>query len=119
MPLLLDAPTAPHDLRFQVTLATSILCFVNPYTRMGGTELVYNLFAECLPGRPSTGLCIINPPKQAAGVIGAIAVALVVKAGLTIVTFGIKLPAGIFIPSLGGTCSRCFGVEILIGRLRL
>ena len=87
---------------FLVTLATSILCFVNPYTRMGGTELVYNLFAECRPGQTHSGLCIIDPPTQAAPVIGAIAVALIVKAALTIVTFGIKLPAGIFIPSLGG-----------------
>ena len=69
---------------------------------MGGTELVYNLFAECRPGNTHSGLCILNPPQQALPVIGAIAVALVVKAALTIVTFGIKLPAGIFIPSLGG-----------------
>ena len=100
----------------QVTLATSILCFVNPYTRMGGTELVYNLFAECRPGNTHSGLCILNPPQQALPVIGAIAVALVVKAALTIVTFGIKLPAGIFIPSLGGVFrfwSHFLGVEVL------
>ncbi|KAF7797623.1 hypothetical protein EIP86_008823 [Pleurotus ostreatoroseus] len=97
-----------------VTLVTSILCFVNPYTRMGGTELVYNLFAECPPGRSQSGLCIVNPPKQAAGVIGAIAIALIIKAGLTIVTFGIKLPAGIFIPSLGvGAClGRIMGILV-------
>lgn len=73
---------------------------------MGTTELVYNLFAECRPGSPNThlGLCVLNPPEQALPVIRAILVALVVKGALTIVTFGIKLPAGIFIPSLGGAC---------------
>ena len=86
----------------QVTLATSVFCFVNPYTRMSGSELVYNLFAECRPGDTHFGLCILNPPEQALSVIGAIAVALVVKGALTIITFGIKVPAGIFIPSLGG-----------------
>lgn len=93
-----------HAHVLQVTLATSLLCFVNPYTRMSGTELVYNLFAECKPGSPNThqGLCVLNPPEQALPVISAIFVALVVKGALTIVTFGIKLPAGIFIPSLGG-----------------
>ena len=87
---------------FLVTLITALLCFVNPYTRMGGTELVYNLFAECRSGSKNThvGLCVLNPPQQAIPVIKAIAIALVVKGGLTIVTFGIKLPAGIFIPSL-------------------
>jgi chloride channel 3/4/5 len=91
---------------FLVTLVTALLCFVNPLTRMGGTELVYNLFAECRSGSNNThhGLCVLNPPEQAMSVIGAIATALVIKGGLTIVTFGIKLPAGIFIPSLGGEC---------------
>ncbi len=69
---------------------------------MGGTELVYNLFAECRPGNNHSGLCVIDPSTQALPVIRAIATALVVKGALTIVTFGIKLPAGIFIPTLGG-----------------
>ena len=71
---------------------------------MGGTELVYNLFAECREGGMNThsGLCVLNPPTQAMPVISAIFVALLVKGALTIVTFGIKVPAGIFIPTLGG-----------------
>lgn len=93
----------------QVTLVTALLCFVNPYTRMGGTELVYNLFAECRAGSQNThsGLCVLNPPEQAMPVISAIGTAMLIKGGLTIVTFGIKLPAGIFIPSLGGKCVLC------------
>ncbi|EKM54646.1 uncharacterized protein PHACADRAFT_258637 [Phanerochaete carnosa HHB-10118-sp] len=99
-----------------VTLATSLLCFVNPYTRMSGTELVYNLFAECKTGSPNThqGLCVLNPPEQALPLITAIGVAMVIKGALTIVTFGIKLPAGIFIPSLGvGACAgRIVGILV-------
>ncbi|KAH9944710.1 chloride channel [Amylocystis lapponica] len=99
-----------------VTLATSVLCFLNPYTRMGSTELVYNLFAECRSGSPNThsGLCVLNPPEQAMPVIRAIFVAMLVKGALTIVTFGIKLPAGIFIPSLGvGACAgRILGILV-------
>ena len=72
---------------------------------MGGTELVYNLFAECRDGSKNThsGLCVLDPPTQATPVIGAIFLAMLVKGALTIVTFGIKVPAGIFIPTLGGT----------------
>ena len=90
--------------RLQVTFVSAILSFLNPYTRMGGTELVYNLFAECRSGGKNThsGLCVLDPPTQAAPVIGALLVALLVKGALTIVTFGIKVPAGIFIPTLGG-----------------
>ncbi|TBU33934.1 chloride channel [Dichomitus squalens] len=99
-----------------VTLVTALLSFLNPYTRMGGTELVYNLFAECRDGSANThsGLCVLNPPTQAVSVIYAIFVALVVKGVLTIVTFGIKVPAGIFIPTLGvGACAgRILGILV-------
>ncbi|EPQ57244.1 clc channel [Gloeophyllum trabeum ATCC 11539] len=99
-----------------VTLVTALLSFLNPYTRMGGTELVYNLFAECRSGSVNSheGLCVLDPPKQAWPAIKAIAVALLVKGALTIVTFGIKVPAGIFIPTLGvGACAgRILGILV-------
>ncbi|KZT10826.1 uncharacterized protein LAESUDRAFT_721216 [Laetiporus sulphureus 93-53] len=99
-----------------VTLATTVFCFLNVFTRMGTTELVYNLFAECRSGDPNAqlGLCVLDPPEQAMPVIRAILVALVVKGALTIVTFGIKLPAGIFIPSLAvGACAgRIVGILV-------
>ncbi|KAI0335116.1 hypothetical protein GY45DRAFT_1241346 [Cubamyces sp. BRFM 1775] len=99
-----------------VTLVTAMFSFLNPYTRMGGTELVYNLFAECRAGSSNThsGLCVLDPPTQAIPVIRSIFVALLVKGALTIVTFGIKVPAGIFIPTLGvGACAgRILGILI-------
>ncbi|KAK0195698.1 chloride channel [Armillaria mellea] len=80
-----------------VTLLTTVLCFLNPYTRMGGTEL-----------------CVIDPGsfEHIWPIIRAIAVALIVRGALTIITFGIKVPAGIFIPSLGvGACAgRILGI---------
>ncbi|KAK2463234.1 hypothetical protein APHAL10511_004889 [Amanita phalloides] len=96
------------------TLVTTFLCFLNPYTRMSGTELVYMLFSECKLGNTHDGLCVANPGSLAAiwPVIRAIGVAMIVKAALTVVTFGIKLPAGIFIPTLGvGACAgRIMGI---------
>ncbi|KAJ7045582.1 chloride channel [Mycena alexandri] len=99
-----------------ITLITSALCFLNPYTRMSGTELVYNLFAECRTGSGNThsGLCVVDPGTLAHiwPVVRAILVAMLVKGVLTIVTFGIKVPAGIFIPTLGvGACAgRVLGI---------
>ncbi|KAJ7178489.1 chloride channel [Mycena crocata] len=99
-----------------VTVITSAFCFLNPYTRMGGTELVYKLFAECRTGSGNThsGLCVIDPGsiEHIWPVVQAILVAMVVKGALTIVTFGIKVPAGIFIPTLGvGACAgRVLGI---------
>ncbi len=83
---------------------------------MGGTELVYNLFSECRTGSGNSheGLCVIDPGsfEHIWPVIRAIAVALIVRGALTIITFGIKVPAGIFIPSLGvGACAgRILGI---------
>jgi len=82
---------------------------------MGGTELVYSLFAECRnESGIHPGLCVLDPRtfKNVWPVISAIMVAMVIKAGLTVITFGIKVPAGIFIPSLAvGACAgRVIGI---------
>lgn len=94
----------------QVTFITMCLCFTNKFTQMSGTEFVYNLFAECRPGSNNDhiGLCVVDPGSFASiwPVIRAVGVAMAVKGALTVITFGIKVPAGIFIPSLGvGACA--------------
>ncbi|PFH51530.1 hypothetical protein AMATHDRAFT_58981 [Amanita thiersii Skay4041] len=99
-----------------ITLVTTILSFLNPYTRMGGTELVYILFSECKTGSNNNheGLCISDPGSFGTiwVVVRSIALAMVVRSALTVVTFGIKVPAGIFIPTLGvGACAgRILGI---------
>ncbi|KAG2043481.1 chloride channel [Suillus americanus] len=101
-----------------VTLLTTVLCFLNPYARMGGTELVYNLFSECRTGSKNShfNLCVLDPSNfdHVWPVVRAILVAMIVKGFLTIITFGIKLPAGIFIPTLGvGACAgRIVGIAV-------
>ena len=80
---------------------------------MGGTELVYNLFSECGPDNDShEGLCPRDPISYAGPLAQSIGVALLVKGALTIVTFGIKLPAGIFIPTLG--VGACFQFRLVL-----
>ncbi|KAF9070548.1 chloride channel [Rhodocollybia butyracea] len=106
-----------------VTLATSAFCFLNPYTRMGGTELVGSLFSECHKGvEDEWGLCISDPGSwtELKPVVGALLLALVVRGVLTVVTFGIRLPAGIFIPSLaaGGLLGRVVGILLQYSRYR-
>ncbi|KAA1473891.1 hypothetical protein DENSPDRAFT_780653 [Dentipellis sp. KUC8613] len=114
--------THPASEVLLITLLTAVFSFVNPYTHMGGTELVYDLFAECRTGSPNThsGLCVLDPATQTWPVVRAIFTALVIRAALTIITFGIKLPAGIFIPSLGvGACAgRIMGILIQYAQWR-
>ena len=85
---------------------------------MGGTELVFEFFSECRAGEgnQNSKLCILDVgnSEEVWSVVQAILVAMLVKTILTIVTFGIKLPAGIFIPTLGvGACAgRLLGVWV-------
>lgn len=84
---------------------------------MSGTELVYNLFSECRQdGDDHFGICIADRSsfEQTLRVSRAIFMTMLIKGVLTIVTFGIKLPAGIFIPTLGvGACAgRILGAWI-------
>ena len=82
---------------------------------MGGTELIYTLFRDCRTHKNSD-LCV-NPQSSSShvlAVIQSILLAMMVKAILTVITFGIRLPAGIFIPTLGvGACAgRIIGIGI-------
>lgn len=89
-----------------ITTITVAISFLNDYTRMGGPELITDLFSECHEHESLDGLCI-SLPSQIWPLVSSIAWAMVVRGLLTIVTFGIKLPAGIFIPSLA--VGACFG----------
>lgn len=71
---------------------TAVLSFTNPLTHMAGGELVLVLVSECDPKRPSH-LCV-SKPSEIRSAVWAIAVAMVLKGFLTVVTFGIRLPAG-------------------------
>ena len=73
---------------------------------MSGPELIADLFSECHEHESLEGLCV-SKPSEIGPLMAAIAFAMVAKGLLTIVTFGIKLPAGIFIPTLA--VGACFG----------
>lgn len=89
-----------------ITVVSAAFSFFNGYTRMGGVELIADLFSECHEHESLEGLCV-SQPSQIGPLIMAILFAMVLKGLLTIITFGIKLPAGIFIPTLA--VGACFG----------
>ncbi|GAA5978499.1 hypothetical protein JCM11641_007964 [Rhodosporidiobolus odoratus] len=102
-----------------VTLVTVCISFYNPYTKMGGTELISSLFSECHKHESLSGLCVATP-AAAWPLISSISLVLLVKALLTVCTFGIKLPAGIFIPTLcvGACAGRIAGLLVEIAHAR-
>ncbi|KAE8220501.1 hypothetical protein CF319_g5988 [Tilletia indica] len=89
-----------------ITFISVVVSFFNSYTRMGGVEFIASLFSECHAHESLDGLCV-SSASQIWPLISSVAWAMITKGALTIITFGIKLPAGIFIPTLA--VGACFG----------
>ena len=93
-----------------VALVTGIVSFWNRYTRLPVAELLFELAAPCDAFSDSgDGLCPTQ--DRIPTTVWYLCIAFVVKAALTTVTFGIKVPAGIYVPSMvvGGLLGRIIG----------
>ncbi|XP_035223469.1 H(+)/Cl(-) exchange transporter 5-like isoform X2 [Stegodyphus dumicola] len=110
---------------FLVTLLTALINFPNEFTRMNASDLIKTLFSQC-------GMHDISPlcdykrnltsVDQHMQILEAgpgiykslylLLLALACKFVITIFTFGIKIPTGLFIPSLamGAIMGRIIGV---------
>uniref|UniRef100_A0A8C5WID8 Chloride channel protein n=1 Tax=Leptobrachium leishanense TaxID=445787 RepID=A0A8C5WID8_9ANUR len=112
-----------------VTAITAVLAFPNEYTRISSSELISELFNDC-GLLDSSKLCDyknddvnatnggILPDRAASnGVYTALwqlSLALIFKAIITIFTFGMKVPSGLFIPSMavGAIMGRLMGISV-------
>uniref|UniRef100_A0AAZ3PYY1 Chloride channel protein n=1 Tax=Oncorhynchus tshawytscha TaxID=74940 RepID=A0AAZ3PYY1_ONCTS len=112
-----------------ITGITAVLAFPNPYTRRSTSELISELFNDC-GALESSQLCdyVNNPnmsrpvddiPDRPAGpgvysALWQLALALIFKIVITIFTFGMKIPSGLFIPSMavGAIAGRIVGIAV-------
>ncbi|CAH8505410.1 unnamed protein product [Schistosoma margrebowiei] len=109
-----------------VTLITAVLSFPHTYLRMNTSELIKLLVSRCSPGsdfslcnyhyntsNPMTKVYQNYPagPSLSTAMV-LLAIALILKLILTVFTFGIKVPTGLFIPSLaaGAIMGRMLGI---------
>ncbi|KAF2144212.1 uncharacterized protein K452DRAFT_296433 [Aplosporella prunicola CBS 121167] len=95
---------------FLVALVTGIVSYWNRYTKMPVAELLFELASPCDTfTETGTGLCATK--ERIPEIIWYLFLAFIVKALLTVVTFGIKVPAGIYVPSMvvGGLMGRMIG----------
>uniref|UniRef100_A0A8C1YQF0 Chloride channel protein n=1 Tax=Cyprinus carpio TaxID=7962 RepID=A0A8C1YQF0_CYPCA len=110
-----------------VTAVTALLAFPNSYTRMSTSELISELFNDCglldssqLCNYANVSVTKISSdalPDRPAGpdvytAMWQLSLALVFKMLITVVTFGMKVPSGLFIPSMavGAIAGRLLGV---------
>ncbi|KAJ3210704.1 hypothetical protein HDU67_005079 [Dinochytrium kinnereticum] len=93
-----------------VALVTGIVGYSHVYLRVSTVDLVANLFRECeeVDG-DFYGLCNKSEAKV---VVFLLLLAAALKFLLTVFTFGIMLPAGVFLPTIAiGACvGRAFGI---------
>jgi len=105
--------------------ATAVLAFPNQYTRMNASELIYLLYSKCgvtndqrLCERNSSFMYAddqTHTDESGSNILAAISLlifAFVFKLIATVFTFGIKVPSGLFIPSLcmGAIIGRIMGI---------
>ena len=92
-----------------VALVTGLVSFWNRYAKLAVTQLLLELASPCGENVPS-GLCP-QDGEEIMGIIRYLLIAFAIKAFLTTVTFGIKVPAGIYVPSMvvGGLMGRIVG----------
>ncbi|KAJ5653785.1 hypothetical protein N7490_000788 [Penicillium lividum] len=90
---------------------TAILCYPNIFLKINMTEMMEILFRECGGGHDYHGLC---QEKNRWSMVVSLAIATILRTGLVIISYGCKVPAGIFVPSMaiGASFGRMIGIMV-------
>ncbi|KAI7892094.1 chloride channel [Mucor mucedo] len=94
-----------------IMLVTALVSYWNPFSRMGLSAFAANLFSECTPTNDNGGLCA-RTVAEIPNLLYLLITTLIIKMGLTMITFGCAVPGGIFLPSLiiGAITGRIIGL---------
>lgn len=101
-----------------VALVTGIITYWNIYTKQALLELVLDLATPC-SGERDRSLCPATE-SELKGELALLGAAFVIKIFLTFITFGLKLPCGIYVPLMvaGALFGRIFSMAIQWANLR-
>ncbi|WWC97131.1 hypothetical protein V866_004009 [Kwoniella sp. B9012] len=104
---------ANHGIAEAVTLAiiTAFVGYMNRFLRIDMTESLSLLFRECEGGGDHEGLCQTSSQWR---MVNSLLIATVVRTALVVISYGCKVPAGIFVPSMavGATFGRMVGILV-------
>ncbi|KAL6719209.1 glycerol ethanol, ferric requiring protein [Lecanora helva] len=91
--------------------ATALLCYPNMFLRIDMTEAMEKLFLECEGGHDYDGLC---EAKNRWSMVLSLLFATIMRTFLVIISYGCKVPAGIFVPSMaiGASFGRMVGILV-------
>ena len=90
---------------------TALLCYPNRFLRIDMTEMMEVLFRECEGDYDYDGLC---EARNRPSLIGSLLIATLLRIFLVIISYGCKVPAGIFVPSMaiGASFGRMLGIVV-------
>lgn len=90
---------------------TALLCYPNLFLRVEMTEMMEMLFRECEGDYDYHGLC--EAQNRLSNVL-SLFTATFLRAGLVALSYGAKVPAGIFVPSMaiGASFGRMLGILV-------
>ncbi|KAJ0420918.1 chloride channel [Aspergillus carlsbadensis] len=94
-----------------LAVITAVICFPNMFLRINMTEMMEILFQECEGDIDYKGLC---EAKYRWSIIFSLATATILRVFLVIISYGCKVPAGIFVPSMaiGASFGRMVGIMV-------
>ena len=90
---------------------TAIICYPNMFLRIDMTESMEILFLECEGAADYNGLC---DRRNRWKVVISLTLATALRIFLVIISYGCKVPAGIFVPSMaiGASFGRTIGILV-------
>lgn len=96
-----------------VALITGLVSYWNRYARLAVSELLFELASPCT-ANPSENSGLCPKPDEIPATIVYLLVALALKSVLTVVTFGTKVPAGVYVPTMviGGIMGHTVGLAV-------
>ncbi|KAG0034888.1 hypothetical protein BGZ81_002295 [Podila clonocystis] len=96
-----------------VTVITCAIQWLNPWTRVNLLQLLTNLYSECTTDNDLSGMCAVEI-HQIYPIFLLLAQVFVMKVALNFITFGVKVPGGIFIPTMvaGAVFGRMVGLGV-------
>ncbi|KAF2261354.1 chloride channel protein 3 [Lojkania enalia] len=94
-----------------LAVLTAAICYPNMFLRIDMTESMEILFLECEGGHDYDELCDVQNRWH---MIFSLAIATIIRTLLVIVSYGCKVPAGIFVPSMaiGASFGRMVGIFV-------
>ncbi|KAB8364839.1 hypothetical protein FH972_024702 [Carpinus fangiana] len=94
-----------------LAMFTAIICYPNMFLRIDMTESMERLFMECEGGHDYDGLCEASNRWP---LVFSLLVATIIRIFLVLISYGCKVPAGIFVPSMaiGASFGRMVGMLV-------